>query len=195
MQRMNCKKISLPNKLDDTDDIDDEIEFNNWKLRELKRIENYELEIKAYLDEQRDIIRRRNMTEDERLEEDNKLKLGIFKNKDKAKWKFLQKYYHKGVFYMDESSIKNKNEEDVRLKEYNMPTLEDNFDKEKLPKILQVKNFGKRGRTKYTHLTDQDTTNFNNILKPDETIKSKYINKMSGIGNVDIGRSNKKTKL
>lgn len=52
----------------------------------------------------------------------------------------MQKYYHKGAFYMDTTSIKNKSD-DVRVKDYaSIPTLEDKVDKEKLPAILQVCN-------------------------------------------------------
>ena len=57
----------------------------------------------------------------------------------------------------DEDSLKNK--DDVRLRNYSAGvTGEDHFDKEALPKVLQRKNFGKKSGTKYTHLVDQDTT-------------------------------------
>lgn len=64
--------------------------------------------------------------------------------KEKAKWKFMQKYHHKGVFYVDETSIRDK--DDVRKRDVSGATLEDKFNKEMLPKVMQVKNFGRAGQ-------------------------------------------------
>lgn len=130
--------------------------------------------------EKADVLRRRSMTDEERRKEDELD--GKFQVKEKPKMKFLQKYYHKGVFYMDVDSIKDVS--DVRAKDYVAPTLGDHVDKEKLPQILQVKNFGKRGRTKYTHLVDQDTTLKDNKRVdsvPHRAIMDKYYHKMGGL--------------
>lgn len=48
--------------------------------------------------EREDTLRRRNMTDDERRMED--MMLGKHLGKDKGTIKFMQKYYHKGAFYM-----------------------------------------------------------------------------------------------
>lgn len=50
--------------------------------------------------------------------------------------KFMQKYRHKGVFYMDEDSVKDKN--DVRLRANNEATGHDEFDKSALPAVSAV---------------------------------------------------------
>jgi hypothetical protein len=34
------------------------------------------------------------------------------------------------------------------------------FDKSAMPRVMQVKKFGFSGQTKYTHLKDQDTTDY-----------------------------------
>ena len=49
-------------------------------------------------------------------------------------------------------------DEEVYKRNVDQPTLEDHVDKQLLPKVMQVKKFGFAGRTKYTHLKDQDTT-------------------------------------
>ena len=55
--------------------------------------------------------------------------------------------------------IFSQDEEDELFKrDFGEATLEDHFDKTVLPKVMQVKDFGRAGRTKYTHLVDQDTT-------------------------------------
>jgi microfibrillar-associated protein 1 len=138
-------------KIDDTDGLDEEEEFQGWKLRELLRIKR-DREQRAYrLVDEEDIERRRLMTDDQ-IKEENILdgKLGV----EKKKMRFLQKYYHKGAFYNDDERVGDALAKTDAL----APTLEDHADRTVLPSVLQVRNFGKHGRTKYTHLVDQDTT-------------------------------------
>lgn len=100
-----------------------------------------------------ELDRMRTMTEEERRA-DQRINPKLVTNKAaKGKYKFLQKYFHRGAFYLDE-------ENDVLKQDFAQATLEDHFDKTILPKVMQVKNFGRCGRTKYTHLVDQDTTQF-----------------------------------
>lgn len=76
----------------------------------------------------------------------------------KKKWKFLQKYWHRGAFFQGEDEDGASVLGDTMHRDYNAPTGEDKFDKEMLPKIMQVRNFGRRGRTKWTHLLAEDTS-------------------------------------
>ncbi|XP_031839432.1 microfibril-associated protein 1 [Nomia melanderi] len=142
-------------KLEDvcTDDENDEVEYEAWKLRELKRIKRDREEREQLEKERLEIERIRNMTEEERRQE-ARLNPKVITNKAaKGKYKFLQKYYHRGAFYLDK-------EDNIFKRDFSGATLEDHFDKTILPKVMQVKNFGRSGRTKYTHLVDQDTTQF-----------------------------------
>lgn len=113
------------------------------------------------------------MTEEERRQ-DQRLNPKQVTNKTvKGKYKFLQKYYHRGAFYLDQ-------EYQVYKQDFSAPTLEDHFDKTILPKVMQVKNFGRCGRTKYTHLVDQDTTKAESPWFADSANNTKFYNERAG---------------
>ncbi|EGD74533.1 hypothetical protein PTSG_05897 [Salpingoeca rosetta] len=146
---------------DDDETANKEEEFEHWKLRELKRIKRFEVE------------RVHAMTEEER-EEYFKANPKLVTNKaDKGKMGFMQKYYHKGAFFQDEDS-------ELFKRDVTAPTLEDKFDKTVLPKVMQVKNFGRMGRTKYTHLADQDTTDRSAPWFQDKKLVEKTMAKLGG---------------
>ena len=46
-------------------------------------------------------------------------------------------------------------EDTIKKHNFDEATPEDKFDKTLLPSVLQVRNFGKRSRTKYTHLVSE----------------------------------------
>lgn len=84
-----------------------------------------------------------------------KIALGEIKEKEHGDRGFLQKYYHKGAFYQDQ---------EILSRDYSAPTLEDKFDRSVLPEVMQVRNFGKAGRTKWTHLAKEDTSKVSLLL-------------------------------
>lgn len=153
------------NDVDDTDGLDPTAEFEAWRLRELGRIKKEKEEEIRREEEREEVERRRAMPEEQRMKEDVERANKLREEKPKGQQKFLQKYWHKGAFHQVGrlfSIIKiilNICQDDEVLKrhDYTAPT-ESAVDVSMLPKVMQVKNFGKRSRTKYTHLVDQDTT-------------------------------------
>ncbi|BET01275.1 microfibrillar-associated protein [Nesidiocoris tenuis] len=150
-----------------TDDENDEIEYEAWKQRELKRVKRDREEREQLEKEKIEIERLRNMTEEERRNDARVNPRQITNKSTKGKYKFMQKYYHRGVFFMDK-------EDDVYRRDFSEATLEDHFDKTILPRVMQVKNFGRSGRTKYTHLVDQDTTQFDSPWITETTHNIKF---------------------
>ncbi|KAG0232718.1 Microfibrillar-associated protein 1 [Actinomortierella wolfii] len=139
------------NVVDDTDGLDEEAEFEAWKLRELKRIKRDREELEAREAEKAEIERRRNLTEEERVKEDMEY-LAKKRQEEGPKVRGpIEKYHHKGAFFMD-------SDEAILKRTTNEARPDAIKDLKSLPKVMQVKNFGRAGQTKYTTLKDQDTS-------------------------------------
>ncbi|KAI1290101.1 Microfibrillar-associated protein 1 [Halotydeus destructor] len=137
--------------------------------------------------EKLEIDKLRGMTEEERQAELEKNPKIVTNQADKGKYRYMQKYFHRGAFYLDE-------EQDVFKRDFAEPTLEDHFDKTILPKVMQVKNFGRSGRTKYTHLVDQDTTVFDSPWVAETSQSKKFVTTQAGGSKPIFERPSKRRK-
>ena len=141
-----------PLSVDDTDDLDDPLEYAAWKLRELSRIQRSLFPITSIEEDQ---------GEDEQLAQEA-LK----------KYRFLQKYYHKGAFYTDDPLL--------RKRDFTEAVERDRIDRDTLPGVLQVRDFGKRGKSKWTHLTNEDTTSFDYGWGAKNNYDERVVSRMAG---------------
>eukprot|EP00871_Galdieria_phlegrea_P005727 jgi/Galph1/641/GphlegSOOS_G5368.1 len=146
------------------DDADRESEYEDelirWKIRELQRLEREQERDEARRKELEELERRRNLSEEERRKEDEeRMRRDEKAREEKPKMAFLQKYYHKGVFFLEQDES-GRYKEDIYNRNFMEATEEDLVDRTFLPKPMQTRRgqFGFKGRTKYTHLTDEDTT-------------------------------------
>lgn len=124
--------------VDDTDGLDPQAEFDDWRLRELARLARDKEAALAREEERLEIERRRAMPEEQRLREDEEHARRTREEKPRESRGFLQKYYHKGAFHQDEEILR---------RDYGART-ESSVDMSMLPKVMQVRDFGKRSRTK-----------------------------------------------
>ncbi|KAF8118271.1 hypothetical protein N665_0005s0039 [Sinapis alba] len=156
----------------ETDDETNEAEeYETWNARELGRIKKDKDAREAMSKEKEEVYKLRNMTEQERKdwERDNPKPSSLSSAKPKKKWKFMQRYYHKGAYFQEQGSDET---DGILQRDYSAPTGVDRLDKSVLREVMQVKHFGRSGGTKWTHLVKEDTT-YGGKNKKDKEDKTK----------------------
>ncbi|KAI3988499.1 hypothetical protein MKX01_026313 [Papaver californicum] len=178
----NLKAEANIEDVDTDDEVNEAEEYEAWKVREIARIKRDREDRDAMVKEKEEIERLRNMTEEERREWERKNPKTTDSN-TKPKWRFMQKYYHKGAFFQDDADdpAGTARADKIYTRDFSKPTGEDNMDKTILPKVMQVKHFGRSGRTKWTHLVNEDTTAWDNPWVNNDTLRAKYNSKMAGM--------------
>mmetsp|Transcript_18757 Transcript_18757/g.22468 ORF Transcript_18757/g.22468 Transcript_18757/m.22468 type:complete len:478 (+) Transcript_18757:102-1535(+) len=176
--------VANTDDVDTDDEVNEAEEYELWKTRELARIKrDRDLREQAFK-EKEELEKIRSMTEEERKEWERRNPKPK-EQKDQKKWKFLQKYYHRGAFFQTGSDDKfgTTDEDTIYKRDFGEAVGEDQMDKSILPKVMQVRRgqFGRSGRSKWTHLVNEDTTNWDNPWSFNDPLRSKYTSKMSGM--------------
>jgi len=169
-QREVAEKDYLGEEVNTDSDEEDEEEarknYEQWKMREFKRIVRDRCKQRIEMEEEEERERLRNMTEEERELHATKLKAlkdAKEHGKEKSKMRFMQKYYHKGAFFQEagDDEFATTEKAEIFKRDFNEATnAEKGVDRSTVPEAMRLRHgqFGKAGRSKWTHLSNEDTT-------------------------------------
>ena len=169
-QREVAEKDYLGEEVNTDSDEEDEEEarknYEQWKMREFKRIVRDRCKQRIEMEEEEERERLRNMTEEERELHATKLKAlkdAKEQGKEKSKMRFMQKYYHKGAFFQEagDDEFATTEKAEIFNRDFNEATnAEKGVDRSTVPEAMRLRHgqFGKAGRSKWTHLSNEDTT-------------------------------------
>ncbi|PTB69649.1 hypothetical protein BBK36DRAFT_1111622 [Trichoderma citrinoviride] len=143
--------------VDTTDGLDPAAEEAAWRVRELKRLRRARQAIEERERELAEVERRRNLTEEERAAEDEAFLARQREEKEgKGKMAYMQKYYHRGAFFQEETAAAGLLQRDIMGSRIQ----DDVRNREALPEYLQRRDMtklGKKGATKYKDMRTEDT--------------------------------------
>merc|ERR1719238_2115726 len=171
---------------DDADGKNEAEEYELWRIRELKRHRRDKAEREKRALEKADVERRRNMTDEERKKEDERLAKKDPKRDKTKKFEFMQKYFHRGAYFQDKAV---DGSEPLYLRDFHDGTAADKVDKSALPKVMQLRRglWGMKGQVKHTHLSAEDTTSKESLVgQMDQKLADKLYNKMAGVKAKDV---------
>ena len=144
--------LSEPDPPFDTSDAkaNHDAEYAEWVQRETNRL-------REELVQEASLALAAAKTELQRRMSDSELELlKASKAKPKEYMKFMQKYYHKGAFVPQGVA----EAEELSQRSAMVAVGDDLYDKTIMPESMQVRgdDYQKKGRTKWTHLSNEDTT-------------------------------------
>lgn len=152
-------------------------EDKEWRLRELRRIKRSKEDRERSQREEELLQSERNLTEEEKKKRDV-LKMNRYLKAKGGEMNFMQRYYHKGSFFIgdadgvaaaggssSENGTANTSTRAAELMSRDYGSSLTGGDTstatmQSLPSLKQVRNWGKRSRSKWTHLVEEDTTSF-----------------------------------
>ncbi|OMJ21093.1 hypothetical protein AYI70_g3683 [Smittium culicis] len=148
--------------VDDTDGLDEDAEYELWKVRERFRINRDAAKRAEMEEESEEMQKRRSMTDKEIMEADRDKydKLAKMKNDRQALNKNTQNH-HMGAFFTDileSKSVTEKYSAKIKVDQGSRSQNDNNADIPAILKSVRERNFGRSSQTKWKGLSSEDTS-------------------------------------